>query len=218
MHLKNEMIVSLVMWMIMVGASVWGYVNVPDVPMAVHFGIDGTPNGFQPRDVALVMMPGLSLVLLVLLLWLLPAIMPKNASIERSAGAYGIVVLATTGVLTVTHAILIFRAAGLNIDETRVTLSAVGILFMIIGNYLPKTRKNWLMGVRTPWTLSDERVWDKTHRFAGPLFMLCGAVVVLAAFVVPVTWRIAVLVAAVAIPAALSVIYSYLVARKLGTA
>lgn len=218
MHLKNEMLVSLVMWLIMVGVSVWGYLHVPNVPMAVHFGMDGTPNGFQPRDVALVMMPAISLVLLVLLLWILPSIMPKNASIERSAGAYGIVVLATLGVLTVVHAILIFRAAGLNIDETRITLSAVGILFMIIGNYLPKTRKNWLMGVRTPWTLSDERVWDKTHRFAGPLFMLCGAVVVLAAFVVPVAWRVGVLVVAVAIPAAASVVYSYLAARKLGNA
>ena len=217
MYLKNETIVSFVMWLIMVGVSAWGYLHVPNVPMAVHFGIDGTPNGYQPRDVALVMMPAISLGLLILLLWLLPAIMPKNASIERSAGAYGMVVLATLGVLTVTHTILVFRAAGLAIDETRITLSAVGVLFMIIGNYLPKTRKNWLMGVRTPWTLSDERVWDKTHRFAGPLFMLCGAVVVLAAFVVPITWRLGVLIVAVAIPAAASVVYSYLAARKLGS-
>ena len=218
MRLKSEMIVSLVMWLIMVGMSVWGYMNLPDVPMAVHFGLDGTPNGFMPRNMAMIFAPAFSLALLVLLLWLLPAIMPKNASIDRSAAAYGIVVLATLGVLTVTHALLIFRAAGLNVDETRVILASVGILFMIIGNYLPKTRKNWLMGVRTPWTLSDERVWDKTHRFAGPLFMLCGAVVVVTAFVVPETWRIGVMVVAVAIPAAASVVYSYLVARKLGSA
>ena len=217
MRLKNEMLVSLVMWLITVGMSVWGYVTLPDVPMVVHFAIDGTPNGYMPRDMALVFGPALCLGLLILLLGLLPAIMPKNASIDRSATAYGIVVLATLGVLTVTHALLVFRAAGLGIDETRVILSAVGILFMIIGNYLPKTRRNWLMGVRTPWTLSDERVWDKTHRFAGPLFMLCGAVVVVAAFVVPITWRVAVLIVAVAIPAAASVVYSYLAARKLGS-
>lgn len=217
MRLKSELIVSLVMWLIMVGMSAWGHMTLPDVPMAVHFGLDGTPNGYMPRDVAMIFAPAFSLVLLLLLLWLLPAIMPKNASIDRSAGPYGVVVLATLGVLTVTHALLIFRAAGLNVDETRVILASVGILFMIIGNYLPKTRKNWLMGVRTPWTLSDERVWDKTHRFAGPLFMLCGAVVVATAFVVPETWRIGVMVVAVAVPAAASALYSYLVARKLGT-
>ena len=218
MRLKNELIVSLVMWLIMVGVSVWGHVTLPDTPIAVHFGLDGTPNGYMPRDTAMLFMPIFSLVLLLLLLWLLPAIMPKSGSIERSAAAYGVVVLGLVGVLTVTHALLIFRAEGLTIDVTRVTLSAVGILFMIIGNFLPKTRKNWLMGVRTPWTLADERVWDKTHRFAGPLFMLSGAVVMVTAFVVPETWRIGVMIVAVAVPAAASVVYSYLVARKLGAA
>ena len=54
---------------------------------------------------------------------------------------------------------------------------ALPLLLAVLGNYLPKTRYNYVMGVRTPWTLSDERVWDQTHRLAGPLMMAGGVVV-----------------------------------------
>jgi len=117
--------------------------------------------------------------------------------------------------MTVTQAILVLAAAGVAMDEVRILFSGVGVLFLILGNYLPKTRQNWLMGIRTPWTLSDERVWDKTHRFAGPLFMAAGMAVLWSALFAPLAWRVPVLIVAVLAACFASYAYSYFASRGL---
>ncbi len=80
---------------------------------------------------------------------------------------------------------------------------------------MPKMRRNWLMGIRTPWTLSDERVWDKTHRFAGPLFMLGGLITLGGALFAPADWRVPILMIAVLSVCFASYIYSYIAAKRL---
>ncbi|MGA9659080.1 MAG: SdpI family protein [Asticcacaulis sp.] len=213
--LRNEKILCLVLFAAMIGLSIWGHFTLPDAPMAVHFGLDGEPNGYQPRDMALFVLPLLTLVILVLCLWALPALLQKHRSIERSQLAYGAVMLSVTSMLTIVHAVIILRAAGADMDVTKITTVATGLIFVIMGNYLPKTRINGLLGVRTVWTLADERVWDRTHRFAGPVFMLAGGLVVLAALALPVRMAMIVLLSAIAVAALLSYGYSYLVARRL---
>jgi uncharacterized membrane protein len=160
-------------------------------------------------------MPALLLVLNLLLLWLLPAIMPRKTNIDRFEAIYGLLTLLVPGLLTLVHLVLVLNAAGFHIEVTRVVLTGVGIVFAVLGNFLPKTRMNWLLGIRTPWTLSDERVWERTHRVAGPLFVLGGGVVVLTGFFAPLAWHVpAILIAALA-PSAISVVYSYMAARRL---
>jgi uncharacterized membrane protein len=215
MQFRSEKILCLVLLATMVAVAIWGYFHLPDGPVAVHFGLDGAPNGFQPRNMALWLMPAITFATIVLCLWVLPAIMPKHASIERSQTAYGATMLSAAALLTVAHTAIILTAAGLPMDMPKIALSGVGLLFIIIGNYLPKTRSNWLMGVRNVWTLSDERVWDKTHRFAGPLFMLAGLVIIVMAFIAPIEWQLGMLLAAVFAPAALSYAYSWAAARRL---
>ncbi len=217
MRLKSEKLIAIVVWLAMVGVSLWAHLNLPDGPMAMHFRPDGVANGYLPRDVGLLVLPGLALVLMVLLLWFLPAIMPKNASIDRSGAAYGAVMTAVLGLLLVIHVMLVMSAKGVVIDHLKVVHGGVGILLIVIGNYLPKTRLNYLMGIRTPWTLSDERVWDRTHRFAGPLFVLGGLMVLAGVFLLPLPQQLVVMIVAIAGPALVSVVYSYLSAKKLGT-
>lgn len=216
--LKREKLLSLILWLVMAGFSAWGYFHIPDGPVAIHFGLDGTPNGYQPRDTALLLMPGIALVLLVLLLWVLPAIMPKNTPIGRSAGAYGAIIMAVVAIQVVIQAALVLHAAGVPLDVGKVAFAGVGLLFVIIGNYLPKIRKNWIAGIRTPWTLSDERVWDKTHRAAGLWFVIGGLVMLGGGWFAPEPWRGPIFIAAIVLPVLGSVIYSYVVARKLGVA
>ncbi len=212
MSLRTEKVLSLTLWAIMAGFAVWGHFNLPDGPMAVHFDISGNANGFAPRDVAILMMPGVALGVALLMLWVLPTIMPKG--LERSAAAYGAVTMAITALLTLIQAMLILSAAGMAIDHIKTVSIGVGVVFIILGNYLPKTRLNYVMGIRTPWTLSDERVWDKTHRFAGPLFMLGGALAIGAAFMGP-QWHLIGLLGGVGMPVVASLAYSYLAAKKL---
>lgn len=212
MSLRTEKILSLLLWLVMVGFAIWGHFNLPDGPMAIHFDLNGNANGFAPRDIAVWIGPGLALVVPSLMLWVLPAIMPKG--LERSATAYGAVILAISALLTLIQVMLVLSAAGMIFDHIKIISIGVGVVFIILGNYLPKTRLNYIMGIRTPWTLSDERVWDKTHRFAGPLFMLGGVFTVGAAFLGP-QWHLFGLLGGVGVPVVASLVYSYLAAKKL---
>ena len=212
MSLRTEKILSLLLWLVMAGFAVWGHFNLPDAPMAIHFDINGDANGFAPRDIALLVMPGLALVVPLLMLWLLPAIMPKG--LERSSAAYGAAILAISALLTLIQAMLVLSATGMVIDHIKIVSIGVGVMFIILGNYLPKTRLNYVMGIRTPWTLADERVWDKTHRFAGPVFMLGGTFTVGAAFL-GAQWHLIGLLAGIGVPVVASLVYSYLAAKKL---
>jgi len=214
MFLKTEKILILVLCLVMAGLGLWGHLTLPDAPIAVHFGLHG-PDGFAPRDPGLAILPVIAMVMMVVLLWVIPAAMPKSAGLERSGAAYGAVMLATFALLAGVQAMLVLTAKGVAIDQIRVTGIGVGLLLVIIGNYLPKTRRNYVMGLRTPWALADERVWDKTHRFAGPLFMLGGCAAVAGAFFGTGQTHVGVLMAAALVPAIASFVYSYLVARGL---
>jgi uncharacterized membrane protein len=90
----------------------------------------------------------------------------------------------------------------------------VGALFVVIGNYLGKTRSNFFFGVRTPWTLSSELSWARTHRLAGRLFVLSGLVIMLTAVVAPGPTTALVISLAIAGVVAIPVAYSYLVWRS----
>ena len=218
MRLKNEQILSICLWLAVVAFSLWARFQLPDAPIATHFDLDGQPNGFSSRDEALAFFP-IMMPVLALFLWVLPVISPKKASLKRSQLAYDTAQLAIIAFLAVVHIVLVLKALGVQIDIISILSLGAGFLFLIIGNFLPKTRFNYFMGVRTPWTLSDERVWDKTHRLAGPLFMLAGLVVVLSACLLPQSWQTTVLLGA-ALSASLtayaySYAYSYVVSKRL---
>ena len=89
----------------------------------------------------------------------------------------------------------------------------VGALFVVIGNVMSRVRPNWFVGIRTPWTLSSEGVWRKTHRLGGYLFVGCGLLTA-AAGVVRARWSVPVLVAGAVTTAVTSVVYSYLAWRR----
>ncbi len=215
MSLRTEKIIGIIMLAIMAGFALWGQANISETQMAVHFDLNGSPNGFAPTKEGVWILPGISAVVMGLMLWVLPHIMPKSASIDRFPGVYGLMVLSIFALLTVTQAMLILSAAGMAIDHIRIAFSGIGLLFIILGNFMPKMRKNWLIGIRTPWTLSDDRVWDRTHRFAGPLFVLGGLITLLGALFAPVTWRSPLLIGSVLIVTVVSYGYSYFAARRL---
>jgi uncharacterized membrane protein len=210
--LKTEKVLGAGLLLVMAGFALWGHFNLPDGLIAVHFGVNGKADGYQPRDIGLLVLPGFSLVAMALLLWILPSLMP---AIKRSEAVYGIVIMSTFALMTGIQAMLVLSESGVMMDQVRITFAGVGLLFIILGNYMPKMRKNWLMGIRTPWTLSDERVWDRTHRFAGPLFMLGGIVTVTGALFAPVEWRAPILIAAILSVCFASYIYSWVVANRL---
>jgi len=207
---------GLLIVLLLSGVNFYMHLHLPDAPMPVHFGMDGQADSLAPRDVALSIMPAMMLTLWLLLGVIIPAIMPKSAKIERSQRAYVAVFISVLGLLALVDAVILYQSQNPEMGGVKFILAGCGILFIIIGNYLPKTRRNYVMGIRTPWTLSDERVWDRTHQFSGPIFMFAGLMVAVIALCFDVVVATAALTFVAIGASIICVGYSYLMAKKLG--
>jgi len=218
MSLKFAKIASLAAVVATAGVSLWARTQLPDAPIATHFDAAGHVNGYMARDTALAFGPAGALILALIMLWVLPVIMPKKGRLERSSEAYGASVIVTVLFVCLVQCGLIARALHYPLDIPKLVLAASGVLFIVIGNYLPKTRFNYVMGIRNPWTLCNEEVWDKTHRFGGPLFMLLGALIIADAVLVPFPLAFMLMVPAALVVTLICVVYSYVVAKRLNAA
>jgi uncharacterized membrane protein len=193
--------------------SLWAWPQIPaDAQVPIHWGIDGRANGWAPKPIALLGLPLLT-VGLALLLAFAPRLDPRYANVQRSATAYWAIAFGSLALLAVVHVAAILVATGRSVNIGTVVSVAVGVLFVVVGNFLGKTRSSWIFGIRTPWTLSSERSWAKTHRLGGYLFILLGVLVVLVAIVAPGAPDAFVLLGGLALVILAVVSYSYLVWR-----
>jgi uncharacterized membrane protein len=189
------------------------YSGLPAPPSAesILFGEAGTP-GLR-RGAGAFLGPVLALGLWIVL-WLFPRVDPWREPGEERSASYWIGGNLVILVMAALHLMVVGMALGWPLDVTFLAVGIPGIFFLAIGSYLSRVPANWLLGVRTPWTLRSEEVWRQTHRLAGWTFILGGFVLLGSAFLVAERrpW-IALLGIAVAggIPAA----YSYLIWRRL---
>ena len=110
------------------------------------------------------------------------------------------------------HALVLWAALGRSVDMTRAIIGGVCLLFALLGNVLGKVRRNFYIGIRTPWTIANETVWNATHRLGGKLFFLCGLVGFVLALLRAPFWLVGGILAA---GAAVPVIYSLVLYKKL---
>jgi uncharacterized membrane protein len=195
--------------LIVVAAFIASAVVFPRLPetMPTHFDISGQPNGWSSRLFGAWVVP-----LFLLFMWglvrVLPAIDPRGGNYAKFGGAFeGIIVSIMLFMLGV-HIIVLRAALGYPVAMQRVVPIGVGVLLVVIGNLLPRARPNWFVGIRTPWTLSSDRVWEKTHRFGGHVFVVGGTLIVLAGLVMT-QWAHIVLVTVTLLCTATVLIYSY---------
>jgi len=167
-------IVSGLFVVAMLGIAVWMYPHLP-AQAPTHWDAHGNVNGWTSRFWAAAIWP-LMMLGLALMLAVLPAISPRKFEIAPFARTYGVIVLATLAFLLVVGTIALLAGAGHHISVQLVVPIAVGALLMVIGNFMGKFRKNFFVGIRTPWTLTSDVVWERTHRLAGWLFVLAGLV------------------------------------------
>jgi uncharacterized membrane protein len=182
------------------------YSKLPE-RLPVHWGFDGAVNRYGSRAEGAFLLPGM-MILVWLLLRFLPRIDPRRANYAKFSDTYDLLVNSLVTLFAVMHVALLGTALGWPISMERLLPALVGLQFVILGNALPRARPNWWFGIRTPWTLSNDRVWMRTHRFGG--YLLAGAgVALLVAAALPSIWTFALGVVAVALAAFGSLIYSY---------
>ncbi len=150
-----------------------------------------------------------------LLIPLLRRIDPRREHYERFDATFWIIVNLLVLMLAAMEVAVVGFNLGWPVDMQRVVLTMMGLLFVALGNYMPRVRSNWWMGIRTPWTMSSERVWRETHRLGGRTFVLGGVVTIVAAFLPKVVapW---VALGGLVVGGFVPVIYSYVLWRREG--
>ena len=169
--------IGIVLILVMMGLSLYFYPLLPS-NMAVHWNTEGSPNGYSPKIVGLMLIPSLSIGLLILFI-LIPKIDPLARNIRRFWRYYEMLVVVVTGFMLYMHVLLIAWNMGLKFDMGLMTMPAIGLLFVYLGVLLKHAKRNWFIGIRTPWTLSDEKVWNKTHELGSRLFIVGGVMIAL---------------------------------------
>ena len=178
----------------------------------VHWNIAGEVDRYGGRLEAGLLVPGIMLLVWGLMRFL-PRFDPRRAYYAAMADAYDLVVTLILGTMLAVHAVVLGNSVGYRIPMDPVIPLIVGAAFIGLGLVLPRSRPNRWMGFRTPWTLSNDRVWERTHRMAGPTMVFAGVGFVVMAFVRDAWTRIAIIVvigASVFIP----LVYSYIIWRK----
>lgn len=200
------------------GFALWGWLAVePGAQIAVHWGPDGRPDRFGSRLEAFGVMPLIASGLLALFV-IIPGIDPRGANLKRSPALFLTAWLGTLWVLAAAQGALTLNALGLlqwgEDAVARIVLGVVGLLFAAIGNVMGKARPNWFVGLRTPWTLSSDRAWDVSHRWAGRFFVIGGLATLLCVLFLPVIASVVAIMMASLGGAIVSTVISYLVWRK----
>ena len=192
---------------ILIGVLLWD--QLPE-RMATHFGSDGTPNGWSSRGFVVFGLPLFLVAMQVLGMGVTLADPKKNNINEKLMG----LILWLIPIISVLGELHIYGyALGFQQNVIVYVSGLLGLLFIIIGNYLPKCRQNYTMGIKLPWTLADEENWNHTHRMAGYLWIIGGFIMIANVFL---NWEWLIFVAMVLmvlVPAA----YSYLYYKKHGS-
>lgn len=188
--------------------------SVPaDLQLPVHWGLNGEADGFEDKWPALLMPAGI-VAGVSLLFFFLPALEPRREGLERSQGLYlwGWVALLLMG--AVIQLVTVSVALGWDLPVGQLIVSTAGVMLVLIGNQLGKSRSMYLVGIRTPWTLASEEVWIKTHRLGGKL-MVGGGIVMVAAAMLPLPSGLlaTVLIGVILVAAGVPILYSFLLWR-----
>lgn len=185
MNRRPMLIFSVVVVLATLVVSAWAWGQIPDgAEIPIHWGLDGQPNGYAPKAIGLLILPAM-VAAVAAIFAAIPRFEPRRANLERSVKPYGAMWIAVVTLLGLIHLLTVGVALGAQLDVARLALLGVGAVFVVIGNYLPKVRPNYLMGIRTPWTLASDLSWVKTHRVGGRVFVLEGLLLMAIGLILP---------------------------------
>lgn len=165
----------LILGALILGAALWS--RLPD-PMASHWNAYDQVDGYISRLWGVLLMPLIALAMMGLFL-LIPQIDPLKANIATFRPIFNLFIFLFLLFLFYLHALTLSWNLGYHFRMSQALLPAMGLLFLFIAYLLRHAKRNWFIGIRTPWTLSSDRVWDETHRLGATLFAICGILSIL---------------------------------------
>jgi uncharacterized membrane protein len=153
-------------------ATVVAYPYLPS-SVATHWNMHNQPNGYSPKWALFLIGPGL-MVGTMLLMYFLPWLSPKHFEVDSFRSTYLQIMLMLVSMLAYFFAVTLWAGVGHPLNVGRALVGGVCLIFGLLGNVMGKVRRNFYIGVRTPWALANERVWNATHRFAAKTLVIGG--------------------------------------------
>lgn len=210
MNAMRANIFCLIFIAIAVAVAAYLYPTLPE-QIPTHWNIHGEVDDYMSKPWGVLILP-LSAIFIFVLMKVIPVISPRGFRTEQFADVFNILMVALVGFMSGVTLLVLLEASGRNVHINEMIFAGVGLLFIVMGNYLGKVRKNFFIGIRTPWTLASDEVWNRTHRMGGKVFVLIGFFMFLNAFfVLPEGWLAGVIVIAALTP----VLYSYILYRRI---
>ncbi len=191
------------------GVSVWLYPSLPD-RIPTHWNIKGQVDGYGNKQWAVFLMPVFMVGMLVLF-YFLPALSPKHFEVDAFRPTYLYIMVIVTALFAYLHLLTLYAvwksvAQQEQFDLGRPLIAGIFLMYALLGNVLGKVRKNFYIGVRVPWTLASDRVWNDTHRLAAWIMVSAGLLGFIMTLIgVPLLYSIALLIVSAFVP----IIYSF---------
>lgn len=182
------------------------YPRLPDF-VPTHWNLHNQPNGYSHKYMLFVLGPGF-MAGIMLLMPALPWLSPKNFEVDSFRSSYLQIMLMLVCMFAYFQGLIIWGALGHSMNVGRAVIGGVCLLFALLGNLMGKIRRNFYIGIRTPWTIANERVWNATHRFAAKTLVIGGLIGLLFTAAGVDGWPLlALLLAAALIPVIYSLVF-----------
>ncbi|MCX7615280.1 MAG: SdpI family protein [Clostridiales bacterium] len=209
---RKEMFIWILAFIPLIVAA-YLYPSLPDrIPM--HWDIKGQVNSWGGRSSAL-FIPLMNIGICLLLKYM-PKIDPKRRNYAKFDNAYYAIRLILVLFMDMMIGVTLYSSYHPDSISVQILIPAgIGILFAVIGNFMPKFKHNYFVGIKTPWTLANEEVWRKTHRLAGVIWFWGGLAIAVSAFIVPAQLLFELLIGTVFILALVPAVYSYFIFRSI---
>lgn len=193
------------------------YAQLPD-PTPTHWNLRGEVDRYGPRWELAFGVPVVGLLLIGMLV-VLPLLGPFRSNLQQFRLIYARISVAIVACIVVIHVVLLLKAAGHSIRIGSTLCVALGALLAVLGNWMGKIRRNFWIGIRTPWTLASEAVWERVHRVGGKLMVVLGIGLVAFGLAGP-SDRVAMIgmMSGLGLLAAWAVVYSIVCYRRFGEA
>lgn len=198
---------ALTLLPVLVGLALW---NVLPEELPTHWGFSGGPNGWSSKAFTVL---GLPCILLLAHLVCIGGVYLDRRNVGHNKKIMKVILMIFPVLSNVMMALLYNVALGLELNMTSIMMPLLGILFIAMGNYLPKCRQNATLGIKVKWTLYSEENWNRTHRFAGKVWVAVGAAFLFLGFV-PQSWMAGLMLALILALAASPTLYSWLLYKK----
>ncbi len=180
--MKNKACLLLCFFLILFSFAIAFYLY-PQMPaqMASHWNIKGEVDNYSPKCTTLFLMPLISFLIL-LLFWILPRVDPLKKNIQQFRSYFNVFIFLIIFFLFYVYLLTVFWNLGYRFDLGSFLLPALAILFYYASVLIKNAKRNWFIGIRTPWTLSNEKVWTKTHKLGNILFKILALITLASVF------------------------------------